>query len=209
MSEILLSPAEARVIAALVEKSITTPAYYPMTANGVMLAANQKNNRNPVMALTEGQVGGALNELAERRMVSRDDLAGRVPKWRHQFHHQLLIKTPELAVLVSLMLRGPQTIAELRSHAAPLGGPESAEGVRDSLELLADRAQPLVRELSRAAGQSATRWAQLLCGEEAIPQPMATATPRAPAADTGRLEARIEALEARMAELEAQLRERL
>ena len=204
MSELLLSPAEARVLAALVEKSITTPNYYPMTVNGLMAAANQKNGRNPVMTLTEGQVGGALNTLSEHRLVSRDDTLSRVPKWRHQFHHQLLIKTPTLAVLVALMLRGPQTLAELRTNSAALHGPDTVEGVREALALLADRAQPLVCEMARVPGQAATRWAQLLCGEDAIPEPTVSATPAAPR-DGGRLEARIEALETRLAELERKL----
>uniref|UniRef100_UPI0025E33CC4 DUF480 domain-containing protein n=1 Tax=uncultured Nevskia sp. TaxID=228950 RepID=UPI0025E33CC4 len=99
MSQILLSPNEARVLAALVEKSITTPQYYPMTVNALMMASNQKNSRSPVMNLTEGDTGAALNTLEADKLVTRDDTAGRVPKWRHRFHHQLLLKAPTMAVL--------------------------------------------------------------------------------------------------------------
>jgi len=91
MSELLLSPAEARVVAALVEKSITTPPYYPMTVNGLMAACNQKTVRSPVMSLSEGEVGSALLSLEEHRLVARDSFSGRAQKWRHQFMQQMLI----------------------------------------------------------------------------------------------------------------------
>ena len=80
-----LSPAEARVLASLFEKSITTPNYYPMTVNAIMAASNQKSSRFPVMSLSEGEVGKALNTLAELRFCSREDLGSRVPKWRQNF----------------------------------------------------------------------------------------------------------------------------
>src|SRR3546814_347615 len=155
MSEILLSPAEARVVASLVEKSITTPAYYPMTTNALMLAANQKTSRNPVLSLTEGEVGNALNRLEELKLIGRDSFSSRAQKWRQQFLHQMMLKTPTQAVLVTLMLRGPQTLAELRSNAASLNGPNDDDGIRAALDDLADRAQPLAAQLPRASGQSA------------------------------------------------------
>ncbi|MDD3761976.1 MAG: DUF480 domain-containing protein [Nevskiales bacterium] len=210
MSELLLSPEEARIVAALVEKSITTPQYYPMTANAIMLAANQKTSRSPVMSLTEGQTGGALNRLEELKLITRDSFSARAQKWRHQFMHQMLLKPDTMAVLVTLMLRGPQTIAELRAHAAPLGGPEDAAGVTDALQDLADRARPLAVQLPRAPGQAATRYAHTLCGEpESVPFDPAPAEIAAgggaPRAATAELLARIEALEARVGELESQL----
>lgn len=205
MTEILLSPAEARVLAALVEKSITTPQYYPMTVNGVMLAANQKNSRHPVMSLSEGEAGAALNRLEAEKLASRDDHAGRVPKWRHRFNHQLLLKVDTMAVLATLMLRGAQTIAELRANATVLGGPTDAEGVQAALNDLADRAQPFVVQLPRVIGQSASRWAHRLCGEPAIPAADELAPePSAARASTGG-GAALAALEARVAELEARL----
>src|SRR3546814_18503961 len=78
----------ARVVASLVEKSITTPAYYPMTTNALMLAANQKTSRNPVLSLTEGEVGNALNRLEELKLIGRDSFSSRAQKWRQQFLHQ-------------------------------------------------------------------------------------------------------------------------
>ena len=214
MSELLLSAAAARVISALVEKSITTPAYYPMTVNGLMLAANQKSARHPVMALTEGEVGAALNELEGLNLVSRYTFSVRAQKWRHQFLHQLLLQPQTQAVLVTLMLRGPQTLAELRAHAENLGGPRDPEAMTRALQDLADRAYPLLVQLPRAPGQSAVRYAHTLCGAPATAETYTAEAAVAAGANTpgtgtattpstvSSLLARIEALEARVAALE-------
>lgn len=203
MSTLSLNPTQARVLACLVEKAATTPAYYPMTVNGVMVAANQKSNRQPIMQLREAEVGGALTDLEGMKLVARDESGSRATKWRHRFEHETLLPKPVLAVLVALMLRGPQTIAELKTHAAPIGGPEDADGVRAALDRMADRADPFVREMPRAAGQSATRWAHLLCGEPEMPE-----VASAPARGTGgnqqviaELTARVETLERQVAAL--------
>lgn len=200
---LLLSPAEARVLASLVEKSITTPAYYPMTVNGLVAAANQKSSREPVMNLSEGEVGNALLGLEEKGFVGRDSSSARAVKWRQKFQHQLLLKTGTQAVLVTLMLRGAQTVAELRANAAGLGGPAEAEGVQAALDDLADRAQPLVLTLPRQAGQSAVRHVHLLCGEPELPSPM-DAPPRRTTAGLS-LEDRVAALEQQVAVLESRL----
>jgi uncharacterized protein YceH (UPF0502 family) len=204
MPDLILNPAEARVLASLVEKSITTPQYYPLTVNAVMLAANQKTVRNPVMNLSEGDTGSALLSLEREKLAARDDRSGRVPKWRHQMHHQMLLKPAEMAVLVTLMLRGPLTGSELRSAAQPLGGPDDLNEVFASLS---ERAQPLITELPRAPGQKEARIAHLLCG---VPPATAIRAP-APAAPgstehpRASLEHRIAELERRMNELEKQL----
>lgn len=200
MAELLLSPAEARVVASMVEKSITTPQYYPMTQNAIMLAANQKSSRFPLMNLSEGEVGNVLNRLEELKLVVRDSFSARAQKWRHQFLHQMLLKTPTQAALVTLMLRGPQTLSELRAYGAPLGGPGDEESLRVALADLADRAQPLITQLPRAPGQSAVRYAHLLCGGEASAEPWeADAEPLAAAPRAAGLEARVAALEQQLA----------
>jgi len=209
---ILLSPNEARVLAVLVEKSITTPQYYPMTVNAVMMAANQKNSRHPVMSLTEGEAGAVLNQLEAEKFATRDDNAGRVPKWRHRFQHQLLLKAPTMAVLATLMLRGPQTPAELRANAAVLNGPTDADGVQAALDDLADRAQPMVMLLPRLPGQAAARYAHLLSGKPELPAvdsaAVTAAAPRAASsAPSGNGMERLAQLEARVLELEARLAE--
>lgn len=206
MPTLQLSPAEARVVAALAEKSITTPQYYPMTVNAVMLAANQKTSRYPVMNLTEGDVGAALNRLEQEKLVARDDRLGRVAKWRHQFQHHLLLQPPAFAVLITLMLRGPQTAAELRAHASGLGGPADADGLAGVLKDLSDRAEPLIVLLPRAPGQKEARYAHTLSGTptlDSLPPPAAAREERAPAADAlAALEERLRALEARVEALE-------
>ncbi len=208
MSELLLTPAEARVLAALVEKSILTPQYYPMTVNALMLAANQKTVRNPVMSLSEGDTGAALNRLERDRLAVRDSMSGRVIKWRQQMQHQMLLKPAEMAVLVALMLRGPQTGPELRANAQALGGPADIEGLQAVLASLHDRAQSLVTELPRGAGQKETRLAHMLCGTPTpglAPVAPDVRTHAAAAADEGmpaQFEQRLRALEDRVGELE-------
>lgn len=203
MTTLVLSPNEARVLAALVEKSIATPQYYPLTVNALMMAANQKNARSPAMSLSEGEVGAALSRLEAEKLAQRDDLAGRVLKWRHRFQHQLLLKPETMAVLATLMLRGAQTPAELRANAQGLGGPGDTEGMTAALADLVDRAQPLVLLLPRAPGQAAARYAHLLCGAPAssldVDEAPRSSSVRKPDA---MLEERLSGLEARVAALE-------
>lgn len=207
MTPLLLNPVEARVIASLTEKSIATPQYYPMTVNALMLACNQKSSRDPVMQLTEGDVGAALLDLADKDLARRDDAGSRVPKWRQTFQHHLLLAPPALAVLVTLMLRGAQTLAQLRANAAGLGGPADAAGLERVVADLVDRAQPLVAHLPRAHGQKEARYAHTLSGPpearaEPEPAPPARERPPAQADALAALEERLRALEARVAALE-------
>ena len=203
-----LSVVQARVLASLVEKSLTTPQNYPLSVNSLMSACNQKTSREPVMSLAEGDVGAALNQLEELRLVKREDQISRVPKYRHRFHHELLIKEPAMAVLATLMLRGPQTLSELRSNASPLNGPGDMAGVQTVLADLADRAQPLVSALARQSGQSAQRYTQLICPEAASglqTGPVEAIDVRFAQSAAPGLADRVAALEARVAELEARL----
>ncbi len=209
MSELQLSPAEARVVAVMVEKSITTPQYYPMTVNAIMMAANQKSSRHPVMNLTEGDVSAALNRLEELKLVTRDSFSGRVQKWRQQFMHQLMLKPQTMALLTTLVLRSSQTAAELRANALPLNGPGDGEAFSAALADLADRATPLVVQLPRAHGQAATRYGHTLSGAQesvAFEVPAAaTAAPGGERIDVTELLARVQTLERRVSELESQL----
>lgn len=204
MNQTPLSAVQARVLAALVEKSITTPQYYPMTVNAIVNACNQKSCRWPLMQLGEGEVGSALLDLSERGLAAREDGGGRVPKWRQRMRHQMLLQPATQAILVTLMLRGPQTVAELRTNAASLKGPDDAEGVQNAIEDLADRAEPMVRWLERQPGQKEERCAHLLCGEPDVadlPRPRRAAS----AASSEALEQRVAALEAAVARLQTEL----
>ncbi|MDP9139761.1 MAG: YceH family protein [Pseudomonadota bacterium] len=209
MAELILSAHEARVVAVMVEKSITTPQYYPMTVNAIMMATNQKTSRHPVMNLTEGDVGAALNRLDELKLVTRDSFSGRVQKWRQQFMHQLMLKPQTMALLTTLILRSSQTAAELRANALPLGGPGDADAFSAALADLADRATPLVVQLPRAHGQAATRYGHTVCGAQdsvAFETPSATGSVSGgERVDLPALLARVQALEARVGELESQL----
>jgi uncharacterized protein YceH (UPF0502 family) len=196
-----LTPIEARVIASLAEKSIATPQYYPMTVNAIMLAANQKSSRDPVMQLREGDVGAALLDLQDKGLAARDDAGSRVPKWRQSFQHHLLLQPPAFAVLVMLMLRGPQTAAELRLNAERLHRFADTSSVEGFLEELAAKSPPRVVRLPRAPGGREARWAHLLCGEVAD----AAAPSEAPADDVAALRAEVATLRSQLQHLAAAL----
>ncbi len=130
-----LDRVEERVVACLVEKAITTPDYYPMTLNGLTTACRQKSNRNPVVDVDEQTVATALERLQERgltRVVTGADQ--RVPKYRHLFADVYRLQAAELAILCELMLRGPQTVGELRSHASRMHPFEELEPVDAALQ---------------------------------------------------------------------------
>lgn len=197
-----LDPVAARVLAVLVEKQQLTPEQYPLTANAVMLACNQKTAREPVMNLSEGEVGHALRHLEDRGLV-RVIHGARALRYEHRLGEALGLAVPQRVALALLVLRGPQTMAELATHAERLYRFTSMDELRTALERLASRQPPLVSLLPRAAGQREARWAHRLCGEP-LPTPPSPAKEE-PAADVGerlaRLEARVLALEERLARL--------
>src|SRR5688500_10413741 len=186
-----LSPDESRVLGVLVEKATTTPEQYPLSLNAVVNGANQKNNRDPVIVMDEGTAFEALESLRAKGMVVRVDTAGsRVNKYRHRAGDALHVRQGELAVLAELLLRGPQTLGELRGRASRMHPMESLDVVKAMLRALSDREDPLVRELPPAPGSRAERFAQLLCpelhpldisGEGAAPTGSAVAPAVAPA----------------------------
>jgi len=164
---IILSIVEARVVACLIEKEATTPDNYPMTLSALIAACNQKSNRDPVMALDEQAVSDALNELRYRdRIAWQVSLAGsRVPKYKHDIQSRIPLESVELAVICELMLRGPQTVGELRSRTQRFGVTPSAEDIADALRSLGDRETGgLVIRLSPGPGRREPRYAHLLCG---------------------------------------------
>ncbi len=192
-----LSPVEARVVGCLIEKEITTPEYYPLSLNALVNACNQKSSREPVMSLSEADVRTALFELENMSLV-RVLADGRVSKFEHLLYNKLNLKRPEIAVICLLLLRGPQTPAELRGRAERLYAFDDNNAVQDTLERLANRSdptQPLVRQLARQPGSREARWAHLLSGE-----PAEAAVISVPAAAGGGQD-RIAALEALVEEL--------
>ena len=159
-----LTAIERRVLGVLIEKALTTPEQYPLSLNAVVNGANQKNNRDPVTAMQEGDAFEALEGLRGKGLVIRSDMAGsRVNKYRQQAAEVLHVRTAELVILAELLLRGPQTLGELRGRASRMHPLESLDVVKNMLRAMQERDEPLVREVLPAPGSRAERYAQLLC----------------------------------------------
>jgi len=181
-----LTPHECRILGVLVEKAQTTPSQYPLTLNGLITGANQKSNRLPELSLTEDDVLAALDGLRAKQLSREVMLTGsRVEKHRHIARETLGVSTSELVILTELLLRGPQTVGELRGRASRMHPLESLEVTTAVLEHLMEREQPLVRRVAPAPGSRATRFAQLLC-PNLHPVDAAPAAPPPAAADGGR-----------------------
>jgi uncharacterized protein YceH (UPF0502 family) len=192
---------QARVLACLIEKRETTPDQYPLTLNALRNACNQKTARNPITSYHEGEVGHTVRELESMGLV-REVWGARVPKYEHLAGKALGLHGKGLALLCPLMLRGSQTLGELRTNSHRLYAFEDLDDVQHMLQRLANHEPPLVKLLPRQAGQKEARYAHLLCGEPAIPEPVVTGNSGRPSAS---LAARIEALESEVAELREQL----
>jgi len=162
-----LNLAEARVLGALIEKDMSTPDYYPLTLNALTAAVNQKTNRDPVVSWENEIVFEALDSLRGRGLAAFVHESGsRVEKYRHKLGEAFNFTRGELAVLAVLMLRGPQTAAELRDRTGRLHEFEDVGVVQLVLEKLAQREEdPLTRLLPKLPGLKEPRWAHLLSGE--------------------------------------------
>lgn len=201
-----LDAAEARVLGCLVEKEATTPEQYPLTENAALQAANQKTSREPVMALEPGEVARALRGLEAKGLARRVDGA-RALRFEQTAARTMELTRGQLAALALLLLRGPQTAAELQARAERLHRYADTDDLTHALERLASRS--FVVALPRAAGQREGRWAHLLCGAvdfSAMALDAGATQARGPGARSDEaLVSRIEALEARIAALEARL----
>src|SRR6478752_7821538 len=141
---IQLTPDESRVLGVLIEKAMTTPDQYPLSLNAVVNGANQKNNRDPVLTMEENQAFAALEGLRGQGLVIRSDMVGsRVNKYKHAAGEALHARPGELAILAELMLRGPQTLGELRGRASRMHPMESLDDVKNMLRALSERDEPL------------------------------------------------------------------
>jgi uncharacterized protein len=204
--QIVLSPAEARVLGCLMEKERTTPENYPMSLNSLMTACNQSTNREPVVSYDEKVVEEALSALREKKLVSMIHLAGaRVQKYRHQFPNFFELQPRDAAVLTVLLLRGPQTPGELRTRTERMYAFNGLSEVEACLEELTRGAEPLVKILPARPGQKEQRYVELLSAE--IPESEHVASQAVPMSGVAQPSAssRIEALEAEIARLKAEL----
>jgi uncharacterized protein YceH (UPF0502 family) len=214
-----LNEREVRVVGSLVEKQVTTPDYYPLTLNALVNACNQISNRDPVVRYDEREVADAIDTLRSRNLVYIFYGAeSRVPKYKHMMREVLGLSPQELAVVCVLMLRGPQTVGEIRGRTGRLHEFAELREVEETLEGLASRDEPLVVKLPRQAGRKEARYAHLLSGPPAFEEPGEEQTPHAharPSSSTraaegervARLEAEVEALRGEVAELRRQLEE--
>lgn len=206
--EAILSDIETRVLGSLIEKQVTTPEYYPLTLNALMLACNQKNNRYPVTSYSEHQVADALESLREKNLTYVFyGSTSRVPKYKHVMPEVMHLSHPEMALMCVLMLRGAQTLGELRGHGGRLHEFSSLEEVEETLNKLITRdPDPLVARLPRQPGQKEGRFAHLLSGEINL-ETLAIEGERAPAVSSTRrsgLEQKVEDLAAEVQQLKEQ-----
>ncbi len=223
---IVLTDTELRVLGVLIEKSLTHPSSYPLTLNAIVLGANQKQNREPVIELGEGEIGGVLYSLQTKELV---DCAATAPGARaNRFEHKVIERLGwdrrEQAVMAELILRGRQTAGELRTRGTRMTPIPDLEAVNAIICGLMERDPPLVAELPREPGRSTNRFRHLLAGEDAptaIPAADPAATPETrpvgeppralagPTAEFGvsALARRVETLEQQVAVLTAAIEE--
>lgn len=209
-----LSRVALRVLGCLLEKEATTPDVYPLSLNALTVACNQLTNREPVMQLSEIEVRNAVNALRQDGLVRTIQPAGsKVMKFQHLLTEKLNLDARERAVLCVLMLRGPQTLAEIRTRTARLAEWASVTAVEATLSELSNRG--LVAEIARQPGQKESRYVQLL-GEQQPTDAAMDAVNHDEAASAGgaqrpdrvaELEAKVDALTAELQELRSQLEE--
>jgi uncharacterized protein YceH (UPF0502 family) len=173
-----LTPLEARVLAVLVEKEHTVPDSYPLSANALTSGCNQKTARDPVMDVSEAEVLATVEELKALHLVNTFS-GSRVVRYEHNFARGLGVPGAAVALLTQLMLRGPQTAAELRQNTERLHRFADVSSVEGFLEELAGREPPMAIKLTKAPGAREARWAHLLCGPvSSVEHAAAVAAPR-------------------------------
>jgi uncharacterized protein YceH (UPF0502 family) len=206
-----LSPHEARVIGCLIEKQVSTPDQYPLSLNALVNACNQKSNRHPVLELDEREVQAVVDGLMRRQLVlEKSGFGSRVPKYQHLFCNtqfgSIRFSPQGTAIVCELLLRGPQTPGELRTHAARLAPLKDVSEVELELEELMTRPDgPFVARLPREPGRRESRYMHLFSGDAPPAEEAEPATAYPAAADSPSVLQRIAALEAEVAELRREL----
>jgi hypothetical protein len=200
-----LDPEEIRILGSLLEKEITTPEYYPLSLNALLNACNQKSNRDPIVHFDEDTLERALYTLRDKGLlVSITGAGSRVPKYGHRISEKFNLGRRELAILCELMLRGPQTVGELRTRA------ERMHPFADlaEVESVLDRLPELVTKLPRRPGEKEARYAHLLSGEPPVSSashlPAAAEPGAPPPSSIGALEAEIAKLRRELEDLKEQ-----
>jgi uncharacterized protein YceH (UPF0502 family) len=198
----VLNAEEIRVLGSLMEKSKTTPDYYPMTLNGLTAACNQKTSRKPVVQYDEETVVMALDSLKKKGLISTATGGSiRSVKYKHNFAIVFPLVPSEVAVICLLLLRGPQTPGEINTNSTRLYEFESIEDVIQTLEKLSQGENPYVMQLPRKIGQKEVRYGHLLAG---IPTFEEEDLPEEPARKSvNEMEARLVKVEQELADLKA------
>ena len=161
-----LNESEVRVLGSLVEKQLTTPEYYPLTLNALTAACNQKSNRDPVMSLGESEIQAAIDRMRDLNLVYLFYGSGsRTVKYKHMLPSVYELDPAGTAVMTVLMLRGPQTIGEIRDRTGRMFEFRDLNEVQSALDELTKRDEPLIVKLERQSGQKEARYAHLLSGE--------------------------------------------
>lgn len=198
----VLDSIELRVLGSLMEKSRTTPDYYPMTINALTAACNQKTSRNPVVNYDEETVTAALNTLKRKGLANTATGGGsRVVKWKHNIALAFPLTTAEVTIICLLLLRGAQTPGELNTNAGRMYEYESLEEVQELLEKLSGGDVPFVIQLPRRAGQKEVRYMHLLGGTPVITDEEDNLTAETAVYYNNSLETRVAALENELAAL--------
>jgi uncharacterized protein YceH (UPF0502 family) len=166
-----LTAIERRVLGVLLEKSLAQPEYYPMTLNAIVAACNQKNNRDPVMELDEDAVWTALEQLRQHGLTSKVLPApgSRVDRFKHEVDAKWQWPKPQKAIMTELLLRGAQTVGELRTRASRMYAFDNLESVSAVIDWLSSQTPPWMNVLPRAAGQSTVRYAHTLYPDDEKP----------------------------------------
>ena len=198
-----LNEIEARVLGSLVEKQLTTPEYYPLTLNALTAACNQKSNRDPVVSYSDDDVTAAVDSLRDKNLVYLFyGSSSRVVKYKQMLPNVYDLSPPEVAVICVMLLRGPQTVGELRERTGRLFEFSNVAEVNETLDGLTHRDEPLVVKLERQPGQKEARYAHLLSGE--VTQAAVAPTANIPRSDRiGELENKIEAMQSELTALRA------
>lgn len=198
-----INDVEARILGALIEKELTTPEYYPLTLNSLTNACNQKSNRDPVMHLEDEEVVRGLDKLRLKGLARLSGESGRVPKYCHSLGEKLA--PPELAVLAELLLRGPQTLGELRTRCDRMSPFTGIAAVEEVLADLQKYELQLATLLPRQPGQKEQRYAHLLSGEPALQPAEKQLQPEAARVKVMAENERIAALESEVAQLKDEI----
>jgi uncharacterized protein YceH (UPF0502 family) len=204
-----LTPDECRVLGVLIEKEMTTPEQYPLSLNAIVNGASQKNNRDPVITMQENAAFDAVESLRAKSLVIRVDVPGqRVNKHRHNIREVMRLRAGDAAIIAELLLRGPQTLGELRGRASRMHPFESIEAVKEFLRALMERDEPLVKLLPPSPGSRAERYVQLLSPDlhPADAPASEAASHAAPSSNGPSLASRVDELESEVARLKDALR---